>query len=213
MKVLFIGSKGMGVLALEELSRQGAEIIAVVARWDDPSPDQWYPSVTECGNKLGLPVYNPRNVNHPDFIAQVKALDPDLMFTAFYPRIYKRKLLEIPPQGSINLHFAPLPRYRGSNPGAWAIINGEKQHGVTMRYMDPNVDSGDIVGQRSVDVSDSETGQTLYDKCERKGLELVRETWPLIESGTVRPTTQQPENVIYYRRATRVDPLQTLRAD
>jgi UDP-4-amino-4-deoxy-L-arabinose formyltransferase/UDP-glucuronic acid dehydrogenase (UDP-4-keto-hexauronic acid decarboxylating) len=189
----------MGVLALDELVRCKADIVGVIARHDDPSEGQWYPSVTKRAETYGLEVFKPQDINDPEFVAQVRAIAPDLLFTAFYSQIYKRRLLEVV-GSSINLHFAPLPRYRGSYPGAWAIINGESQHGVTLHYMDPGVDSGDIIAQIMVDISPRETGLSLYDKCEKAGLDLLRETWPKIAAGDVQPTPQDQQAVLYHDR-------------
>jgi UDP-4-amino-4-deoxy-L-arabinose formyltransferase/UDP-glucuronic acid dehydrogenase (UDP-4-keto-hexauronic acid decarboxylating) len=204
MRVVYIGSKGMGRLALEELARQQAEgqteVIAVVAREDDPQPGQWYPSVTERAEELGLEVLKPRDINAPEFVEQMRALRPDLLFTAFYPKLYKRPLLEVAPAGSVNLHFAPLPRYRGSYPGAWAIIRGETRHGVTMHYMTPGCDSGDLIGQEFVEIAPDETGLTLYEKCEAAGLALVRRVWPALVAGRAERTPQDESQALYHDR-------------
>jgi len=190
----------MGVLALEELIRQRAEIVGVVARWDDPSPDAWYPSVTDCAASHGLSVLRPREINDPQFVEQARQLAPDVMLTAFYPKIYRRPLLEVAPRGSLNLHFAPLPRYRGSYPGAWAIINGETRHGVTLHRMAPGVDNGDVVAQQMVDVTEHDTGATLYQRCEQAGLELLRRTWPTLQNGPITGQPQDETQALYYDR-------------
>jgi len=200
VRILFIGSKGMGVLALEELVRQGAEVAAVVARWDDPHSGQWYPSVSARARELGLPLLQPQDINGSAFFRQIRKLGVDLMFTAFWPRIYRKRLLELASRGSINLHFGPLPRYRGSFPGAWAIIRGERRHGVTIHYMDEGADSGDIVAQRFVDIAADETGRTLYGKCEEAGQALLRETWPLLAAGTAPRLPQREEDALYHGR-------------
>jgi methionyl-tRNA formyltransferase len=191
MKVLFFGSKGMGALALDELHRQDADVVAVVARWDDPSPGQWYPSVTEQAEHLRLQVLRPENVNDDRFLVGIRELAMDILFTAFYPRLFKRPLLEVAPHGSVNLHFAPLPRYRGSYPGAWAINRGETKHGVSLHYMSPGVDSGDVIDQEFVDIDPDDTGYSLYGKCEQTGLELVRRVWP---------TPQLDAEALYFNR-------------
>ena len=188
-------------MALEELIRQGAEVVAVVARWDDPSPGQWYPSVTRRAEQLGLHVLQPEDVNADDFVSDVQKHAPDLLFTAFYPKIFRRPLLAIAPEGSVNLHFAPLPRYRGSFPGAWAIINGERRHGVTLHYMNSGVDSGDVIDQEPVDISPDDTGFSLYEKCQEAGLVLVRRAWPKLASGTAESTPQSKAHALYYDRS------------
>lgn len=200
MRLLFIGSKNMGCLALEELLRQELSPVAVVARWDDPQPDQWYGSVSRTAEANGLPLLKPTNINEPSFVEEVKALQPDLMLTCFYPKLFKKALLSIPPLGSLNLHFAPLPRYRGSFPGAWAIINGESEHGVTLHHMAPGVDNGPIFAQRMVPISQQDTGQSLYAQCEEAGAALLREEIPNLKAGTIRATPQDEDRALYYDR-------------
>jgi methionyl-tRNA formyltransferase len=202
MRVVFVGSKGMGVAALHEFARQSVVPVGIVSRWDDPSPEQWYGSVTGAARELfpDVPLLQPTDINDPATIEQLRALEPDLMFTAFYPRIYRRELLAVARLGSVNLHFAPLPRYRGSYPGAWAIINGERTHGVTMHLMDPGVDSGDVLGQRMVRITAEDTGRTLYLRCEQAGLELLREQLPALVAGRLEGTPQATDGALYYGR-------------
>ncbi len=190
----------MGVKALQELIDREIDLCGVIARWDDPSPGQWYPSVADLASECKLPLFKPKDINDPEFVAQMKALAPDLMFTAFYPKIYKRALLEIPPHGSFNLHFAPLPRYRGSFPGAWAIINGETHHGVTIHQMAAGVDNGDIVAQVKVPIDPADTGKDLYEKCEEYGLQLFRQTLPALLDRSYTLTPQDPGQALYYDR-------------
>lgn len=200
MSIIYIGSKGMGALALKAFIEHGAPLKAVVARWDDPSPNQWYPSVSEIALKHGIKLFKPTNINEPDFVNQITDLQPDWLFTAFYPKIYRRPLLEASRNGSINLHFAPLPRYRGSYPGAWAIINGEKEHGVTMHFMKPGVDNGDIIDQEMVDITFEDTGKSLYEKCERAGLELVKRQLANIIHNSLKSVPQAESRVLYNDR-------------
>lgn len=200
MRVLFVGSKGMGAMALDELVRQDADIVAVVCRWDDPNSGQRYPSVTERARHHGFEPFTPNDINDPQFVDELAGLQPDLMLTAFYPKIYRAPLLEIPPLGSLNLHFAPLPRYRGSWPGAWAIINGETRHGVTLHKMTPAIDAGDIVAQEFFEILPEDTGQTLYAKCEEAGLRLLQTHLPQILQGEIDGTPQDERRKLFYGR-------------
>lgn len=200
MRIVFIGSKGMGVAALDVLVNVGADIVAVVARWDDPTPGQWYPSVTRRAEEYSLVTYRPTDINSPSFVESLAKLKPDIFLTAFYPKLYKRPLLTVPRLGSLNLHFAPLPRYRGSFPGAWAIIRGERAHGVTLHWMNPGIDNGDIVVQQSVEITDQDTGQSLYAKCEEAGEQLIKESLPLILSGNIPRQKQDERDALYHDR-------------
>ena len=200
MKVLFIGSKQMGVLVLKEMLRKHIDLVGVVARWDDPAPNQWYPSVANFALENNITVFKPININDPSFIDMISKLSPDIIFTVFYPNIFRKPLLDLVSLNAYNLHFGPLPRYRGCFPGAWAIINGETSHGVTIHRMDLSADSGDIVSQSVVPVEGDETGFSLYKKCEQEGLKLFSTTWSQFERGKVRSVTQNSENVIYNKR-------------
>jgi len=154
--------------------------------------------MTEQAEHLGLQVLRPENVNDDRFLVGIRELAPDILFAAFYPRLFKRPLLEVALHGSVNLHSAPLPRYRGSYPGAWAIIRGETKHGVSLQYMSPGVDSGDVIDQEFVDIDLDDTGYSLYGKCEQSGLELVRRVWPKLASGAVEPTPQLDAEALYF---------------
>ncbi|MCB0396237.1 MAG: methionyl-tRNA formyltransferase [Flavobacteriales bacterium] len=199
MRILFVGSKGLGYRALRLLHEQGADICGVVARWDDLDK-QWYPSVASLARELNLPLMMPEQINDAEVVGQIAALQPDIMLTAFYPKIYKKDLLSIPPLGSVNMHFAPLPRYRGSYPGAWAIINGETSHGVTMHYMKPGVDNGEIIGQITVPIEENDSGQDLYNRCEEYGIQLLKETWPALLAGTAGRIPQDESRKLYHNR-------------
>ena len=190
----------MGVLILEELLQKDVQVAGVVARWDDPSPKQWYPSVTDFARKNNLPVYTPKNINDPSFVSEVSGIAPDIIFTVFYPRIYSKRLLEAVSSEAYNLHFGPLPRYRGCFPGAWAIINGESNHGVTIHRMGESADSGDIVSKTLVSIDGNETGISLYKKCEKAGLKLFSQTWHNLESGAIDLVPQNSQEALYYNR-------------
>ena len=190
----------MGVYALEILFSSNVEICGVVVRDDDPSPGMWYKSVTELAQKNGLLILKPKNINSPDFVNIIKDINPDLLLTAFYPQIYKAPLLQVAKYGSLNLHFAPLPKYRGSFPGAWAIINNEREHGVSIHYMRSGVDNGPIAFQKIVTIDSLETGHSLYKKCEEAGKSLLAKHLSEIISGEIASTPQDEKKAIYYPR-------------
>jgi len=200
MKILFIGSKNIGYLCLKQLIEWKKDIVAVIARADDPSPGQWYESVSKLAEENNLLLFKTNNVNEPSFVQKIKELKPDLTFTAQFPQIYKEDFIKISPKGCINLHFAPLPRYRGCFPVPWAIINGEKEFGVTIHHIDVKADHGNIIAQKKFPIDINDTGRSLYDKCSRYGLELFKETFPKFEKEIPAGISQDDTNSLHYKR-------------
>ena len=205
MRILFVGSKNMGraaLAALVDFQQQGAlEIAAVVAR-DDDDADHWYASVSRPAREQGLRVLMPTSLTDPAFLEEIRALEPDLGLCCFYPKLFREPFFSIPRHGFVNLHFAPLPRYRGALPIPHAIRNGEREHGVTMHVIDAGMDSGAIVSQVLVPLNADDTGYDLYTRCERAGLVLFHETLQrILDRGALPPTrTQDPDDIIAYRR-------------
>lgn len=203
IKIVFIGSKNMGVDALNVLSDfqdQGfIEIVAVVARADDDL-EFWYKSVSKRARELDLPLFMPESMGDEAFINDVKRLQPDIGFCCFYPKLFPESFFSIPPYGTFNLHFAPLPRYRGVLPIPFAIINGENEHGVTMHKIDEGMDSGPIVSQSLIPIFPDDTGYDLYKRCEKSGLILFQETVHkfILANGKLPTREQDVEDVISY---------------
>ncbi len=199
-KILFVGSKDIGYYCLNELVKKKEKIVGVVCRHDDPYKGQWYKSVSELALKNKLNVFKPADINDAAFIKEIENLQPDILICAQYPKIFKRNLIQVPSLGCINLHFAPLPKYRGCFPIAWAIINGENEFGVTMHFIDPGVDSGDIIAQEFFSIKDSDSGRDLYDRCTKKGLGLFKKTFPLVKSGKMPRSKQDNALAIKHSR-------------
>ena len=126
---------------------------------------------------------------------QITELDPDLIVTCAYGQILPKELLDYPKLGCINVHASLLPKYRGGAPIHRAIINGESETGITIMYMAPGMDDGDIISQRKVEILDTDTASTLHDKLSKVGSELLMETLPSIIEGT-NTRTQQDESLV-----------------
>jgi len=179
MKVLFVGSKNIGFKVLKvlfEYQKQGAvEIVGVITRKDDLK-SHWYRSVARLAKKLKLPLFLPENINSTDFADIIKKTKPEIGFCCFYTKLFKDPLLNVPKFGFYNLHLSPLPKYRGTIPIQSAIINGEKEHGVTIHKMDLEMDSGDIVSQKLFPIYENDTGYDLYLRCEKHIIPLFHKT-------------------------------------
>jgi methionyl-tRNA formyltransferase len=192
MKVVVFGYHNVGVECLKVLLDAGDEIIAVVTHKDDPKEEIWFESVAELAQAHGLSLHTPSDPSTPAFVELIRSLAPDIIFSFYYRRILSRALLEIPRLGAINLHGSLLPKYRGRSPVNWVLVNGERETGVTLHYMVEKADAGDIIAQRAVPIELEDTALTLFRKITTAAAGLLRETYPLIKSGTAARIPQNP---------------------
>jgi methionyl-tRNA formyltransferase len=196
-KIIVIGNNNIAVKCLEELLRLGQKIVLVVA---DPetSSRKWQDSFKEFALSKNLPFAEFRNINDKDAVEQLKKLEPDFIFSFQYKQILKKPVIEIPKFGCINLHFSYLPKYRGCYPIAWALINGENYGGVTLHYISPGIDNGDIIAQKKVPISVEADARNLYDKYTEWGFLFFKETVPLIFQGKSGRASQDNSKSSYY---------------
>ena len=188
-KMIFAGSNKLGCKILSYLVENTHEILLVICN-NENEDNRWFPSLEEP----------PKNVNQDKFVTKVKKLKPDIGFSIFSSHIFKEDFINIFPKGLINLHFAPLPKYRGCMPVSWSIINGEETHGVTIHYIDKGIDTGDIIAQVTFPIKDEDTGLDLYKKCESNGFKLFQSILPTIISGTNKRKVQDHSIMTYYKR-------------
>lgn len=149
-----------------------------------------------------------------DQLRTIEEIQPDYIVSCGYRHLVPESILDIPNEGCLNLHPAYLPYNRGAHPNVWSIVENTPP-GVTLHYMDTEIDTGDIVAQRKVKTEFSDTGKDLYQRLEDAQVDLFRETWPGIVSGTVSPTTQDVESGTYHRtddfqELCRLDPDETV---
>lgn len=135
------------------------EVVYIVPRYDTQDP-----VLKEWAEKLDVPFLPCNNVNSPGFIEKIEILDADLLVSMSFNQILKKDIIDLAKNGFINCHAGALPFYRGRNPLNWAIINGEKQFGITVHYVDEGIDTGDIVEQRLFPISLTDNYATLLDK-------------------------------------------------
>ncbi len=194
MRVLLITSHYMGVLYIEELLRAGDEIVGVVA-WPDSMG--WYvPREYDVRTKAFrhyLPLYEPepKDLNGP-FLPIVEKLAPDMIVSGYYSQIFGRRLLSIPPKGCVNTHPTGLPRFRGLSPYFTHMLFGDRYNEITLHWLDPGVDTGDIIGQGRVEILPDDTGYTCGHRLTEAGRDVFRECWPLIKAGTAPRRKQDP---------------------
>lgn len=198
MKAIVLAYHSIGCVGIEALIRQGYEIQAVFTHPDNPDENIWFRSVAELAAAHDIPVYAPDNINHPLWVERIKEMAPDIIFSFYYRKMVSKKILAIPAQGALNLHGSLLPRYRGRSPINWVLVNGESEAGVSLHYMTPRPDDGDIVAQAAIPIGKEDTALTLFEKAVEASRELLDETLPLLASGTAGRTPQDHSLATYF---------------
>ena len=210
MKIVFMGTPGFAVNSLNALVCAGHEIVGVVTQPDKPvgrkriitkSPVKMY------AEAKGIAVYQPRRIRDADAVAYISEWEPDLIVTAAYGQILPLELLEMPLLGAINVHASLLPKYRGAAPINRAIIDGEKVTGITIMYMTEQMDAGDIILQKEVEIGSTITAGELTDLLSEIGAELLVDAVALIAGGEVRAVKQDELLVTYAPMIKREDEL------
>lgn len=197
MKVVFMGTPDFASESLKNLYEAGYEILAVVTNPDRQkgrgmkviaSP------VKQYAIEKNLKIYQPEKVRkNQEFIDEIKSLNPDVICVVAYGKILPKEILEIPHLGCINVHASLLPKYRGAAPIQWAVLNGEKETGVTTMYMDIGMDTGDMILKEKVQIGEDETTGELWNRLSKIGGKLLIETLKQIEEG-IAPREKQGED-------------------
>jgi UDP-4-amino-4-deoxy-L-arabinose formyltransferase/UDP-glucuronic acid dehydrogenase (UDP-4-keto-hexauronic acid decarboxylating) len=178
MKAIVLAYHDIGCVGIEALLKHGVEVEAIFAHKDNAAETIWFGSVAQLGANHHIPVYAPDDINHPLWVERIRNLAPDIIFSFYYRNIVSEAILTIPPEGCLNLHGSLLPRYRGRCPVNWVILQGEKETGVTLHYMTPRPDDGDVVGQQRVYIDDADTAHSLHGKLKRAAAELLDDLLP-----------------------------------
>lgn len=198
MKTVVLAYHNIGCVGIESLLRSGYEIAAVFTHPDDPKENAWFRSVAELAASKGIPVYSPDDINHPLWVQKIKDISPDILFSFYYRKMVKSSILEIPKAGCLNLHGSLLPRYRGRCPVNWVLVHGEKETGVTLHYMTPRPDDGDVVAQKKIPILDSDTALSLHEKTAQAASDLLNEVLPEILQGTAPRKPQDSSKSTYF---------------
>ena len=186
MKAVFMGTPEFAVPTLQALIDHH-EVLAVVTQPDKQrgrGKKMQFPPVKEKAVEYDIPVYQPQRARDEEFIEELKNLNPDVIVVVAYGQILPESILNIPKYGCINVHGSLLPKYRGAAPIQWAVIDGEKESGVTIMQMDEGLDTGDMIMKTEVPLSEDETGGSLHDKLAEAGAKLCVETLKALEDKT-----------------------------
>ena len=206
MKIIYMGTPDFAVAPLAALAENGYEVEAVITQPDKPKgrgKTMMPTPVKEEALKHGIPVLQPVKVRDPEFVEELKNLAPDIIIVAAFGQIIPKSILDMPRFGCINIHASLLPKYRGAAPIQQAVIDGEKESGVTTMQMDAGLDNGDMLLKTVVPLDEKETGGSLFDKLSKAGADLLLETLDALENGTVTPQKQGESPTAYAKMLTK----------
>jgi UDP-4-amino-4-deoxy-L-arabinose formyltransferase / UDP-glucuronic acid dehydrogenase (UDP-4-keto-hexauronic acid decarboxylating) len=198
MKTVVFAYHNIGCVGLEALLRHGFTVSGVFTHQDDHQENTWFASVAELAAVRGLQVFAPTDVNHPLWVRTIHELAPDIIFSFYYRTILRPPILAIPKFGCLNLHGSLLPKYRGRSPINWVLINGEQETGVTLHYMTPKPDDGDIICQRRIPIDYDDTAQSLHVKAAAVAASMLDDILPQIRRGTAPRIPQDHAQATYY---------------
>lgn len=206
MKVLFWGTPEFAVPTLRALLGEGHEVVGVVTQPDRPKGRgrMLTPSpVKVLAQKEGIPVLTPDRPRGEDFMAELRALAPDVSVVVAYGHILKPEVLDLPPHGSWNAHASVLPKLRGAAPIHWAVARGDTETGVTVMQMEEGLDSGPMLVVRRIPIAPTDTSSSLAPRLAELGAAAIIEGLALLETGTAEPETQDHDAATYAPKVSR----------
>jgi len=192
LRIVFMGTPEFAVASLDALVKAGCDIVAVVTAPDKPAGrgmQMQQSAVKKYAVENNLKVLQPEKLKNPEFLAELKSLNADLQIVVAF-RMLPEAVWNMPPMGSVNLHGSLLPQYRGAAPINWAVINGEKETGVTTFKLKHEIDTGDILLQESFPIGENETAGEVHDRMKEIGAKLLLKTIKGLTVGTSKETPQ-----------------------
>ncbi len=196
LRIIFMGTPEFAVPSLKVLLENKINVVAVVTAPDKPQGRGQkivYSPVKECALQYNVPVLQPTNLKSPEFLEELKSYNANLQIVVAF-RMLPEAVWAMPSLGTFNLHASLLPQYRGAAPINWAVINGEKETGITTFFLKHEIDTGSIIYQEKETIYSDDTVGTLYERLMNKGGELVLKTIRSIEAGNY-PSVPQPTDV------------------
>ncbi len=208
MRILFMGTPEISAAALKKLIDDGKDICAVVTREDKPRGRGNVMTPTEVkalAIEKGIPVYTPKTLRDVEFSELLAQINPEMIVVVAYGKILPPEVINYPEYGCINLHVSLLPKYRGAAPMQRAIMDGERETGVTVMYMDEGLDTGDIISCESFPISESDDFESIHDKSAAVGALLLSKTVDEIEAGRAQRKKQDNALATYAAKVEKED--------
>lgn len=200
MRVVFMGTPDIAATCLNKILEDGFDVVGVYTQPDRPKGrgmKMVCSPVKELAISKNIPVFQPETFKEEQPVNQLRALQPDVVAVVAYGRILPQKVLDIPSKGCINIHASVLPQYRGSAPYQWAVLDGQKQTGVSAQFMSLGVDEGDVIGVSKTAIFENETAGQLLDRLAVLGADLLSETLTKVKNNTVVATAQDPSKATF----------------
>lgn len=200
MRVVFMGTPDIASVCLKKILADGFEVVGVYTQPDRPKGRGMKMAcspVKEVALAAGIPVFQPENFREEESVQQLRALQPDICAVVAYGRILPQKVLDVPKRGCINIHASVLPKYRGSAPYQWAVLDGLEETGVTAMYLTREMDAGDIIDVSRTPIGENETAGELLDRLAVLGADLLSKTLSRFAQGEIEGTAQDASQVSY----------------
>ncbi len=200
MRVVFMGTPEIASVCLKKILADGFEVVGVYTQPDRPKGRGMKlvcSAVKETALAAGIPVFQPENFREEETVEQLRDLRPDVCAVVAYGRILPQRVLDVPAYGCINIHASILPKYRGSAPYQWAVLDGLRETGVTAMYLCRQMDAGDIIEIARTPIGENETAGQLLERLAVLGANLLSRTLTRFESGPVPATPQNEAEATY----------------
>lgn len=185
MKTVVFAYHDMGCVGINALLNAGYEITAIFTHNDVATENNFFGSVARLAAEHGIPVYAPDEANHPIWLDRIRTMAPEMIFSFYYRHLLSDEILQCAQKGAFNLHGSLLPKYRGRAPLNWALVNGERETGVTLHRMVKRADAGNILAQQKVAIDDQDNALTLHRKLTQAAEQLLSDVLPRLRQGEV----------------------------
>lgn len=206
IRIVYMGTPDIAAVILKRLIREPYKVVLAVTQPDRPKgrgKELAKSPVKLVAEEAGIPVFQPLKLRDPEAVRTVAKAKPDMIVVAAFGQILPKEVLDLPKYGCINVHASLLPAYRGAAPIQWAIIDGQRETGITIMKMDEGLDTGDILLQKSIEIASDETGGTLHDRLADLGAEALCEAIPGVLDGTLKPVAQGEMTTPYAKQLTK----------
>ena len=200
MRIVFMGTPDFAAAILKRLIDTGRNVVGVFSQPDKPVGRKQVimPTATKAlAMEHGIPVFQPAKLRDGEALRIMQELKPDLTVVAAYGKILPKDILDVAPLGNVNVHGSLLPKYRGSAPIQWSVINGDKVTGITTMFMAEGMDTGDMIMKFELPIGEDETTGELFDRMAKLGAESIEKTLELFDSGEVKAEPQIEEEATY----------------
>ncbi|MBQ4546897.1 MAG: methionyl-tRNA formyltransferase [Oscillospiraceae bacterium] len=200
MRIVFMGTPDFAAAILKRLIDTGRNVVGVFSQPDKPVGRKQVimPTATKAlAMEHGIPVFQPAKLRDGEALRIMQELKPDLTVVAAYGKILPKDILDVAPLGNVNVHGSLLPKYRGSAPIQWSVINGDKVTGITTMFMAEGMDTGDMIMKFELPIGEDETAGELFDRMAKLGAESIEKTLELFDSGEVKGKPQNEEEATY----------------